>query len=72
MTGPPISRPCTTSGRSSGISTPMTSPGAGIPSTGQPGTGQEESGNHPLNDLQESILAAAHQLRADGHPPNTP
>ena len=40
--------------------------------TGQPGTGQEESGNHPLNDLQKSILAAAHQLRADGHPPNTP
>jgi phospholipase C len=40
--------------------------------SGQPGTGQEESGNHPLNDLQESILAAAHQLRADGHPPNTP
>lgn len=40
--------------------------------TGQPGTGQEESGNHPLNDLQESILAATHQLRADGHPPNTP
>ena len=40
--------------------------------TGQPGTGQEESGNHPLNDLQESVLAAAHQLRADGHPPNTP
>lgn len=39
---------------------------------GQPRTGQEESGNHPLNDLQESILAAAHQLRADGHPPNTP
>jgi hypothetical protein len=39
---------------------------------GQPGTGQEESGTHPLNDLQESILAAAHQLRADGHPPNTP
>lgn len=40
--------------------------------TGQPGTGQEESGDHPLNDLQKSILAAAHQLRADGHPPNTP
>ena len=40
--------------------------------SGQAGTGQEESGNHPLNDLQESILAAAHQLRADGHPPNTP
>jgi phospholipase C len=40
--------------------------------TRQPGTSQEESGNHPLNDLQRSILAAAHQLRADGHPPNTP
>lgn len=40
--------------------------------TRQPGTSQEESGNHPLNDLQKSILAAAHQLRADGHPPNTP
>jgi hypothetical protein len=35
-------------------------------------TGQEEPGEHPLNDLQKSILAAAHQLRADGHPPNTP
>jgi len=34
--------------------------------------GQEEPGQHPLNDLQKSILAAAHQLRADGHPPNTP
>ena len=40
--------------------------------TGQHGAGQEESGNHPLNDLQKSILAASHQLRADGHPPNTP
>ena len=40
--------------------------------TGQPGAGQKESGNHPLNDLQKSILAATHQLRADGHPPNTP
>jgi phospholipase C len=34
--------------------------------------GQEEPGQNPLNDLQKSILAAAHQLRADGHPPNTP
>ena len=32
--------------------------------TGQPVAGQEESGNHPLNDLQKSILAATHQLRA--------
>jgi phospholipase C len=40
--------------------------------TGQDGAGQEEPGNHPLNDLQKSILAASRQLRADGHPPNTP
>jgi phospholipase C len=38
--------------------------------TGKPGTGQE--GNLPLNDLQKSILAASHQLRADGHPANRP
>jgi phospholipase C len=40
--------------------------------TGQHGAGQEEPGNHPLNDLQKSILAASRQLRADGHPSNTP
>jgi phospholipase C len=40
--------------------------------TRQRGTSQEESGNHPLNDLQKSILAATRKLRTDGHPPNTP
>ena len=40
--------------------------------TGQPGAGQEESGNHPLNDLQQRILAATHELGRRGHPPNTP
>jgi hypothetical protein len=40
--------------------------------TRPPGTSQEQPGNHPLNDLQKSILAAARQLTADGHPPNTP
>jgi hypothetical protein len=31
-----------------------------------------EEGGHPLNDLQKSILAATHKLRADGHPPDAP
>jgi phospholipase C len=28
--------------------------------------------DHPLNDLQKSILAATGKLRADGHPPDAP
>jgi phospholipase C len=45
---------------------------AGRTETRPPGTSQEQRGSHPLNDLQKSILAAARQLTADGHPPNTP
>ncbi len=40
--------------------------------TRQPRPGRQEEGDRPLNDLQKSILAATHKLRADGHPPNTP
>ena len=32
----------------------------------------EEEGDHPLNDLQKSILAATGQLRRDGHPADAP
>jgi phospholipase C len=40
--------------------------------TGQPRPGRQEEGGRSLNDLQKSILAATHQLRRDGHPPDTP
>jgi hypothetical protein len=29
-------------------------------------------GDHPLNELQKSILAATHKLRSDGHPTDAP
>ena len=34
--------------------------------------GSGEPANHPLNDLQKSILAATRELHRRGHPPNTP
>ena len=37
----------------------------------QAATGPDE-GDHPLNDLQKSILAATEKLRKDGHPPDAP
>jgi len=37
-----------------------------------PGTGRPGPGDHPLNDLQKSILAATRELHRRGHPPNTP
>jgi phospholipase C len=40
--------------------------------TSQPRAMRQEEGDRPPNDLQKSILAATHKLRADGHPPNTP
>jgi phospholipase C len=40
--------------------------------TSQRRPGHQEEGGHPLNDLQKSILAATHKLRADGHPPDAP
>jgi phospholipase C len=40
--------------------------------TGQPGTGSGESGSHPPNDLQKSVLAAVHELTRRGHPSNVP
>jgi hypothetical protein len=40
--------------------------------TSQPRPGRQNEGDRALNDLQKSILAATHKLRADGHPPNTP
>ena len=40
--------------------------------TSQPRPGRGEEGEHPLNDLQKSILAATDKLRKDGHPSNAP
>jgi phospholipase C len=40
--------------------------------TRQPRPGNRGEGEHPLNDLQKSILAATGQLRRDGHPSNAP
>jgi phospholipase C len=40
--------------------------------TSRPRAVPGEEGGHPLNDLQKSILAATHKLRADGHPPDAP
>jgi phospholipase C len=34
--------------------------------------GPERESDHPLNDLQKSILAATRKLRTDGHPANVP
>jgi phospholipase C len=39
--------------------------------TAQAGTGPD-AGDHPLNDLQKSILAATEKLRKDGHPSDAP
>ena len=40
--------------------------------TRQPRSGRRDDGEHPLNDLQKSILAATDKLRRDGHPSNAP
>jgi phospholipase C len=40
--------------------------------TGQPRPSRRDEGEHPLNDLQKSILAATGRLRKDGHPPDAP
>jgi len=41
--------------------------------TSQPRPGhRDQSGDHPLNDLQKSILAATRELRKRGHPANAP
>jgi hypothetical protein len=34
--------------------------------------GGQEEGDHPLNDLQQRIVAATRELRRRGHPPDTP
>ena len=34
--------------------------------------GRPGGGDHPLNELQKSILAATHKLRSDGHPTDAP
>jgi predicted RNA-binding Zn ribbon-like protein len=40
--------------------------------TRQPRSGRHDDGEHPLNDLQKSILAATDKLRRDGHPVDAP
>ena len=45
---------------------------AGETEASQARPGRQEEGDQPLNDLQKSILAATHKLRADGHPPDAP
>jgi phospholipase C len=35
-------------------------------------SGRPGGGDHPLNELQKSILAATHKLRSDGHPTDAP
>jgi len=41
--------------------------------TSQPRPGHwDQAGDHPLNDLQKSILAATRELRKRGHPANVP
>ena len=40
--------------------------------TDDPGTGQPERRDQPLNDLQRRMLAATHELRRRGHPPDVP
>jgi phospholipase C len=39
---------------------------------GQPRAERQGEDDHPLNDLQKSILAATQKLRSDGHPSNAP
>ena len=40
--------------------------------TSQPRSGRGSEDDHPLNDLQQRILAATHELRKHGHPPGDP
>jgi phospholipase C len=40
--------------------------------TSQPRRGGQGEGDHPLNDLQQRIVAATRELRRRGHPPDTP
>ena len=40
--------------------------------TSQPRPGHREEAEHPLNDLQKSIIAATSKLRRDGHPSDAP
>jgi phospholipase C len=40
--------------------------------TGGPGARQRAESDHPLNDLQQRILAATRELRRRGHPSDTP
>jgi len=40
--------------------------------TSQVQAGPQGRSDHPLNDLQQSILAATGELRRRGHPPNEP
>ena len=40
--------------------------------TSQPRPGHRGEAEHPLNDLQKSIIAATSKLRRDGHPPDAP
>ena len=47
-------------------------PAAAETEASQARPGAQEEGDQPLNDLQKSILAATHKLRADGHPPDAP
>jgi phospholipase C len=46
--------------------------GAAQASTDDPGTRERGRSDHPLNDLQQRILAATHELRRRGHPPDAP
>jgi phospholipase C len=38
----------------------------------QAATARPQTGDYPLNDLQQRILAATHELRRRGHPPDEP
>jgi len=40
--------------------------------TSQLQAGHQQERDHPLNDLQQGILAATHKLRNRGHPPGAP
>jgi phospholipase C len=40
--------------------------------TSQPRAGHQAESDHPLNDLQQRILAATHELRRRGHPAGEP
>jgi phospholipase C len=45
---------------------------AGQAGAGDPAARQRAESDHPLNDLQQRILAATRELRRRGHPPATP